>query len=108
MVRWLMQVRKKGRWGNTQENAWAMEALVDYYRKYESDVPDFAATVSLGTRDAREGAFKGRSTDVAARSSSRWQQLLAQGAPGTHCAGLHARGHGHAVLHAAPALRRAT
>ncbi len=27
-VRWLMTVRKNGRWGNTQENAIAMEALV--------------------------------------------------------------------------------
>ena len=25
-VRWLMNARKKGRWGNTQENAWAMAA----------------------------------------------------------------------------------
>ena len=36
MVRWLVAARKNGRWGNTQENALAMEALVDYYRKYES------------------------------------------------------------------------
>ena len=48
MVRWLMQVRKKGRWGNTQENAMAMESLVDYYRKYEKEVPDFTAVVTLG------------------------------------------------------------
>ena len=34
---------KKGRWGNTQENALAMESLVDYYRKYEKEVPDFTA-----------------------------------------------------------------
>ena len=39
VVRWLMKVREKGRWGNTQENAWAMESLVDYYRARESDVP---------------------------------------------------------------------
>ncbi|HJT16383.1 MAG TPA: MG2 domain-containing protein, partial [Thermoanaerobaculia bacterium] len=49
IVRWLMQVRQKGRWGNTQENAWAMEALIDYYRKYESETPDFTATVSVPT-----------------------------------------------------------
>ena len=36
LVRWLMGAREKGRWGNTQENAWALEALVDYYRKYKS------------------------------------------------------------------------
>ena len=28
MVRWMMAARKDGRWGNTQENAQAMEALV--------------------------------------------------------------------------------
>ena len=39
IVRWLMAARKDGRWGNTQENALAMEALVAYYRKYESTVP---------------------------------------------------------------------
>ena len=33
MVRWLLPARKNGRWGNTQENALAMEALVTYYRK---------------------------------------------------------------------------
>ena len=32
MVRWMMAARKDGRWGNTQENALAMEALVTYYR----------------------------------------------------------------------------
>ena len=39
LVRWLVESRQKGRWGNTQENAWALEALVDYYRKFESVSP---------------------------------------------------------------------
>ena len=29
LVRWMMAARKDGRWGNTQENAYAMESLVD-------------------------------------------------------------------------------
>jgi uncharacterized protein YfaS (alpha-2-macroglobulin family) len=62
MVRWMMQVRKAGRWGNTQENVWAMESLVDYYRKYESEVPDFTAVVKLGNESIANDAFKGRST----------------------------------------------
>ncbi|MBV9496007.1 MAG: Ig-like domain-containing protein [Acidobacteria bacterium] len=62
MVRWLMQVRKGGRWGNTQENAWAMESLIDYYRKYENEVPDFTAVVNLGTDNVGRDVFKGRST----------------------------------------------
>jgi uncharacterized protein YfaS (alpha-2-macroglobulin family) len=67
MVRWLMQVRKKGRWGNTQENAWAMESLVDYYRKYESETPDFAAIVTLGTETLARETFRGRSTEAKSR-----------------------------------------
>ena len=62
MVRWMMAARKDGRWGNTQENALAMEALVAYYRKYESASPDFRAVVKLGTEDFAREEFKGRST----------------------------------------------
>ena len=57
-----MQVRDEGRWGNTQENAWAMESLVDYYRKYESEMPDFTGVVTLGSDALANDAFKGRST----------------------------------------------
>jgi alpha-2-macroglobulin len=67
IVRWLMQVREQGRWGNTQENAWALEALVDYYRTYETATPDFTATASLGSQSLAKEAFKGRSTDAASR-----------------------------------------
>ena len=80
MVRWLMKVRKDGRWGNTQENAWAMEGLVDFYRKYESEVPDFVGTVSLGNEAIATETFKGRSTDARSRQFSM-QELLRR--PGT-------------------------
>ena len=62
MVRWLMAARKNGRWGNTQENAHAMEALVGYYRKYEATTPDFRAVVKLGARELARDEFHGRST----------------------------------------------
>jgi uncharacterized protein YfaS (alpha-2-macroglobulin family) len=64
IVRWLVESRQQGRWGNTQENAWALEALVDYYRKYESAVPDFVATASLGSTTLAQRQFVGRSTEV--------------------------------------------
>jgi uncharacterized protein YfaS (alpha-2-macroglobulin family) len=64
LVRWLMQQRKGGRWRNTQENVWAMESLVDYYRKYESVTPDFTAIVSLGAQNLARDAFRGRSTEA--------------------------------------------
>lgn len=62
MVRWLMTVRKDGRWGNTQENAHAMQALVSYYRKFEPTAPDFRAIVRLGEQELAREEFKGRTT----------------------------------------------
>src|SRR6266513_642825 len=67
MVRWMMKVRTKGRWGNTQENAWAMEALVDYYRKYDSEVPDFTAIATLGSETIARETFRGRTTEAKGR-----------------------------------------
>jgi len=64
MVRWLMQVRKRGRWGNTQENVWAMESLVDYYRRFEKETPDFTAVVTLGSETLQRETFRGRSTEA--------------------------------------------
>ena len=81
MVRWLMKVRKNGRWGNTQENAWAMAALVDFYKKYESEVPDFVANVALGTETLSTATFRGRSTEAQQQKFSM-QQILAKGTPG--------------------------
>jgi uncharacterized protein YfaS (alpha-2-macroglobulin family) len=70
-VRWLMAAREKGRWGNTQENAWAMESLVTYYRKYESEIPDFTGVVSFGSDELAREPFKGRSAASLARCSTR-------------------------------------
>ena len=36
LARWLLAARTNGRWGTTQENAVALEALVAYYRAFES------------------------------------------------------------------------
>jgi uncharacterized protein YfaS (alpha-2-macroglobulin family) len=70
IVRWLLQVRDKGKWGNTQENAWALEALVSYYRKYEAAPPDFTAVATFGTKPVAQGTFKGRSVESVAREVS--------------------------------------
>lgn len=75
IVRWMMSVREDGRWGNTQENAWAMESLVDYYRRYESEVPDFTGTVSIGTEPLLTQTFKGRSTEAKTQSIAMPQVL---------------------------------
>ncbi len=63
IVRWMMAARKDGRWGNTQENALAMESLVRYYRKYEATVPDFTGVVTLGSEELARQTFRGRSTE---------------------------------------------
>ncbi len=82
MVRWLMKVREKGRWGNTQENALCMESLVDYYRAYEKEVPDFTALVSLGGDRLASKAFRGRSTETS-KKSLPMPEILARGPAGT-------------------------
>jgi len=64
IVRWLMRVRERGRWRNTQENAWAMEALVDYYRRYESETPNFSATVTVADKPIARDEFRGRTTQA--------------------------------------------
>ncbi len=47
-VKWLTGERKaRGRWRTTQENAWTLRALQGFYRRYEKDVPDFRAVVSI-------------------------------------------------------------
>jgi uncharacterized protein YfaS (alpha-2-macroglobulin family) len=81
-VRWLMNAREKGRWGNTQENAWAMESLVAYYRKFEAEVPDFTGVVSFGGDELARDAFKGRSAE-ARISNIPMKDLVAKAAPGT-------------------------
>lgn len=82
MVRWLMQVRKNGRWDDTQENAWALESLVDFYRKYESETPDFIGTLTLGSDVLARETFRGRSTEAQTQQFTM-QQVLAKGTPGT-------------------------
>ncbi|HEV3214943.1 MAG TPA: MG2 domain-containing protein [Vicinamibacterales bacterium] len=82
VVRWLLDARKNGRWGNTQENAWAMEALVAYYRKYESEIPDFRAVVKLANDDLIHQTFQGRSA-VAAIRDVPMSTLAAKAAAGS-------------------------
>lgn len=64
-VRWLIGERKaKSRWRTTCENAAALRALQDYYRRYEKDEPRFKATLSKGdsgrTQEVWHESFQGR------------------------------------------------
>jgi hypothetical protein len=82
LVRWMMAARKNGRWGNTQENAHAMEALVAYYRAFEAVVPNFTAVVRAGGEELAREQFRGRSAESKAADVSM-ARVLATGAPGT-------------------------
>jgi uncharacterized protein YfaS (alpha-2-macroglobulin family) len=92
MVRWLVAARKNGRWGNTQENAVAMQALVNYYRQYERQVPNFTASVRLGAEELVRATFKGRAAEATIRDVP--MTTLAKGGTAPRDLTLHREGDG--------------
>ena len=65
VVTGLLAHRKRGRWGNTQENGLILVALDNYFRTFEGTVPDFVARVWLGDGYAGDHTFAGRTTERA-------------------------------------------
>ncbi|HYE14220.1 MAG TPA: hypothetical protein VD968_07265, partial [Pyrinomonadaceae bacterium] len=63
VARGLLAHRTKGRWENTQENAFVLLALDRYFNTYEKTTPDFVARAWLGDAYAGSQEFRGRSTD---------------------------------------------
>ncbi|MBW2735457.1 MAG: hypothetical protein JRH20_23990, partial [Deltaproteobacteria bacterium] len=63
IVRGLLAHRKRGRWGNTQENAWVLLGLDRYFRRYEKATPNFVARAWLGEQFVGKHAFRGRTTE---------------------------------------------
>jgi uncharacterized protein YfaS (alpha-2-macroglobulin family) len=63
LVRGLLGHRKRGRWSNTQENAFVLLALDRYFNTYERTTPDFIARVWLGEDYAGDHRFAGRTTE---------------------------------------------
>jgi alpha-2-macroglobulin len=63
IVEGLLGHRRKGRWENTQENAFVLLALDRYFATYEKITPDFVARTWLGDGLAGEHAFRGRTTE---------------------------------------------
>ncbi len=82
LVAWLLKARTNGRWGNTQENAIALESLVAYFRKFESIVPNFTAVAALGPTELASAEFRGRSTEAKA-SDVPMSRVLASAPAGT-------------------------
>ncbi len=65
VVRGLLAHKKRGRWGNTQENAFVLVAMDAYFNKFEAQTPDFVARAWLGEGYAGDHTFKGRTTERA-------------------------------------------
>ncbi len=63
IVAGLLAHRKQGRWANTQESAWVLLALDQYFRTYEKVTPNFISRVWLGEQFAGEHRFAGRTTE---------------------------------------------
>jgi uncharacterized protein YfaS (alpha-2-macroglobulin family) len=58
-----------------------MDALVEYYRRYEAEVPDFTGVVTFGTEQLAKESFRGRTTDSRV-SEVPMSQLLTKGTAG--------------------------
>jgi alpha-2-macroglobulin len=63
LVNGLLAHRKRGRWGNTQENVFVLLALDRYFNIYESQTPDFVARMWLGETYVGEHEYAGRTTE---------------------------------------------
>tara|TARA_R110002073_G_scaffold323204_1_gene500317 strand:+ start:20356 stop:26469 length:6114 start_codon:yes stop_codon:yes gene_type:complete len=63
VVRGLLAHRKRGRWGNTQENVFVLLAMDAYFQAYEKATPNFVARMWLGDDFAGETQYRKRSTD---------------------------------------------
>lgn len=60
LARGLLERRLGGAWRNTQENAYALVALADYARVYESELPDFRARAWVAGANVLDAKFTGR------------------------------------------------
>ena len=63
LMKTLLGGRVKGRWGNTQENVYALLAVRHYFDKYEKTVPNLVAQAWLGKDFVGESTFKGHTSD---------------------------------------------
>ena len=65
LVQGLLAHRRRGRWLNTQENAFILLAFDRYFHTAEAVTPDYVARAWLGETFAGEHAFRGRTTERA-------------------------------------------
>lgn len=63
LARDLLQQRRHGHWGNTQENVFVLLALKHYFEVREAEVPNLTARAWLGEQFLGQHRFEGRSTE---------------------------------------------
>lgn len=63
VVNGLLAHRTRGRWSNTQENVFILLALDRYFNTFETETPDFVASIWLGDTYAGSHQFEGRTTE---------------------------------------------
>ena len=57
LARWLVNERRNGHWGNTQNNALVLLSMAEYLRVMEADPPGFKLTALLAGRDVLQASF---------------------------------------------------
>jgi uncharacterized protein YfaS (alpha-2-macroglobulin family) len=67
VVKWLVSRQRNGRWGSTQENLFALDAMASYYGIYEKEAPEFTALALLDGKKVMEETFKGYDAATRAR-----------------------------------------
>ncbi len=67
VIRWLVQERTKKTKPTTHENAFVFDAFQTYYKKYETEEPDFVARILLGEKELLKQTFKGRTNEPPSR-----------------------------------------
>ncbi|HEY9680228.1 MAG TPA: alpha-2-macroglobulin family protein [Oculatellaceae cyanobacterium] len=63
LMRTVLGTQHNGRWSNTQENVYVLQAIKRYFDAYEKTVPDFVVQSWLGNEYVGESTLKGRSND---------------------------------------------
>jgi uncharacterized protein YfaS (alpha-2-macroglobulin family) len=81
LVKYLVDRRKDGRWGNTQETVYALLGLHRYYKVREREVPDFIGKVFLGDQKLLQQVFRQRTLKLSRKQLP--MKALMTGAGGT-------------------------
>jgi len=74
LARGVLDGRRHGRWGSTQENLIALQALRRYFDVYEKTTPNYTGKLWLGRANYAEQAFVGR-TNVRGEARADWTTL---------------------------------